>query len=308
MTLSIDTLAELVMDSVPNRTVTDLGPLIVAILSGEEPGFDWSVVGSASLYQPRGKRAWIDVGAGYKNYATVTRGQLVRQALKVLQDWGEQKWYPWSKVRHGKYSEIAHPLFFKPYCGWGTYVDISSCYYSIYSRLPYVFEYDPLLDCLTGPEETFGDLLPPELAGDKLGRNMVVGIWRATKMTRIRGCQFTETRTDGKLRHPQAWAVIATWIHFFARLAVELGCVYYNTDGAIFPNQQAADYWIEQIINHGFWAKTKSVGAVSVWGLGRYAFGTIRPIQEGQGASTIVDLTPGPTLCGRYARLTIAGH
>ena len=169
--------------------------------------------------------------------------------------------------------EIPQPLYCQPvsFAGRLTYVDISRCYFDLYSRLPFDIRFQGLR--AFGGEFFFKDFLPRNIVEYKLCRNSLVGCMRSTTSARIKEGKQVVGPNYNPYLSPEHWGFMAHLLHTLAHQAVEYGACYYNTDGAIFTNDADATRWMQYVVDMGFTPHIKAQGSGSVWSVGNYQVG-----------------------------------
>lgn len=185
----------------------------------------------------------------------------------------ERKRILWQK-RCFKYLDLPQPLYCEPTkeADYLIYVDITSCYYELYRRLPFElfwFGLHPVCGSLR-----FSDFLPSDINRFKLCRNSVVGVLRSVAGSRVRSGKIVPCSTRNALLSPCHWGIMANLLHHFAGMARDLGAVYYNTDGAIFTSDYAACEWALKMAELGFSTGIKAQGIGWVKGVGCYSIGS----------------------------------
>lgn len=179
----------------------------------------------------------------------------------------------WQK-RCFKYLELSQPLYCVPTkeSGYLIYVDISSCYFDLYRRLPFELFWFGLYPVCG--DIRFDDFLPSDIRRYKLCRNSVVGVLRSMSGSVVSKGKIISRSTRNPLLSPCHWGAIAHLLHHFAGIARDLGCIYYNTDGAIFISDYAACEWALRMADLGFNTSIKARGIGWVKGIGCYHIGT----------------------------------
>lgn len=204
----------------------------------------------------------------------ISASTIARKVLQIgLNELGRKR-ILWNKTCL-PFLSIPQPLFAIPQ-GEGSYlvyVDIKSCYYDIYRRMPFDFfwnGYVPVWGSLW-----FKDFLPEDIANHKLVRNSVIGCMRVEFSRTVRNYKVVETGNRNNVLSPCHWGFIAHLLHIFARMAVDCNAVYFNTDGAIFKSDEDADKWIQQINDLGFVCNLKAKGLGWVDYPGAYKIGDV---------------------------------
>ena len=228
-------------------------------------------VGTYSLTAPRlgltfvsRRHDWCGAPASASSVAR----RILTHGLKLL----GKKRIPWDKESFAMLS-IPQPLYYKPTEGIRRliYVDIQSCFFEIYSRLPFDFWFKG--NYAMGGNLFFRDFLPLELRQYKICRNALVGCLRVQISRKLIKGRIVESGNKNKLLSPQHWGFMAHMLHIFAVAAVQFGAIYYNTDGAIFLNERDANAWSEYVRNWGLIPSQKHDGLGIVWGIGCYKIG-----------------------------------
>ena len=153
------------------------------------------------------------------------------------------------------------------------YVDVRSAYYAIYRRTSY--------DCrvwISDDEVVHvgrGGMLLSHgseiFASDRLCRNSIVGIARTRRVVTVRHGERVVEEHATRMTSPGLWAYIAAELHTLARIALDHGAVYVNTDGYIVPERQA-DALIAAIGSLGYSATIRARGVAHLPGFGSFRF------------------------------------
>lgn len=152
-----------------------------------------------------------------------------------------------------------------------TYVDLDRAYWSIYTRTTLDVAYDGIRAPRRGAVR-FQDA--DELGRFKLARNALLGLQHRRARRGIdHGQHFTEIVPPHR-RRPDLWGLVMDALEVVAWTARDLGCVYFHTDGAIFPHHDLADDWQVQLRDRfGLSASVRAQGPGFVHGLGRFRIG-----------------------------------
>lgn len=233
--------------------------------------FEGAFVGTYSITVPKLNTTFVSnrhLWAEKPVSASSVARRLLYTGLPLL----NRKRIPWNK-RALPLLNIPHPLFCIPTmrCANLFYFDIKGAYYSIYSKLPLEFWFNGVRSL--GGELRFGDFLPSDLRDYKLLRNCLVGCFRQTQSRRIRTGRVVIAHNFNALLSPYHWGFIAHLLHLIAQKAVDLGAIYYNTDGAIFTSLEDGLKWTRFVENLGLVPDLKQHGVGYVLGIGRYKIG-----------------------------------
>lgn len=233
--------------------------------------FEGAFVGAYSITVPKLNKTFVSnrhLWIGKPVSAASIARRLLYTSLPLL----KRKRIPWNR-RALPLLDIPHPLFCIPSTNIGNlfYFDLRGAYYSIYKRLPLEFWFNGVRSL--GGELKFEDFLPPDLRDYKLLRNCIVGCMRTRESRRVRGGRVVITNNHNALLSPYHWGFIAHLLHAIANKAVDLGAIYYNTDGAIFLNLEEGLKWSSFVAELGLTPDLKQHGIGYVHGVGRYKIG-----------------------------------
>lgn len=169
---------------------------------------------------------------------------------------------------------LPQPLFCLPtdQLEYLIYIDVRSCYYDLYRRLPFDLFWFGLH--VFWDDVWFKDFLPQDLYQYKLCRNSMIGVLRSLSGSKVKKRKVVPTPTRNNLLSPCHWGFIAHLLHHMASLARECNCIYYNTDGAIFLSDFDAVEWAMRVADLGFSTNVKDRGIGWVKGIGCYSVGT----------------------------------
>lgn len=174
------------------------------------------------------------------------------------------------------------------------YVDITGAYCQIYAGL--------WLDVCYPKGRGFFPLqnVATSLADWKQARNSVVGVCRSRSATGQKGSRVQRLATTNKFLSPGLWATVTDVLQSFASIAVQSGgCVYYNTDGAIFTDEHSFDFFTACLGAWGIAYHTER-GPGEIRGWGNYEVGGKRagradapPVAQFAKISTLSPAFPG---------------
>ena len=246
------------------------------------PHFDMSIVGSFSLYSPKDRISycchipgWIDLPIPPTAIGRKSLEEGIRQTGK-------------RKIESNKnsdfLSEMSHPLFFTPYAGQATYIDLKSAYWQVYSKLPIHFFFNG--EVFSGGNDYIYDCLPEDWGDYKLARNSLAGIFNCKNISRIRNAAIKREAVKTPCFSPSHWGFIQCFLHWIANRALDCGAVYIYTDGYIFPDNSRMDDFLNFLNEFGIEWGIKGQGASAVTGIGRYVIGS----QSTKSNSTTVPL------------------
>ena len=233
-----------------------------------------SYVGSYSVTLRNRSKTFVashhDCAARPVSASTIARNILTTGLLLCVRKrfyWNRKSW---------RLLDIPQPLFCTPIAEARglIYVDISGCYFNIYRKLPIDLWFQGLR--IMGGEVWFKDFLPSDLQQYKLCRNSIVGVIRSLEASRIRSGKIEPEQNRNPLLNPMLWGFMAHLLHLFACAAVVNGAIYYNTDGAIFQNDEDAISWMSLINEWGLAPKLDAKGDGWVASIGNYRVGTKR--------------------------------
>ncbi len=171
--------------------------------------------------------------------------------------------------------DLAHPIHFAGVreLPEAAAVDIEAAYYSLYRRLPLDLTYEPGRSFGLG---RFWFVGADEMASDKAGRNIALGLTRARAFTVLeRGQPVRQSPWANRYLSPGLWAFICDVLHAIAAEAIARGAVHYHTDGAILPASEAEGFreWLGETWGLG---STVSYGHAYIAGVGAWQIGDRR--------------------------------
>ena len=205
----------------------------------------------------------------------VSAASIARRILSTgLKIWGKKR-IPWNK-RVFPLLAVPQPMFCTPLDKLQElyYFDIKSCYFSIYSKMTLDFWFHG--NYAHWGDLKFADVLPQDLYKYKICRNSLVGVMRTATSDRVKAGKIQTFPATNSLLSPCHWGFIAHLLHNIALQAKGLDAIYYNTDGAIFKDVNAALKWCDFCKDLGFVTELKARGAGQVSGIGRYQVGDIK--------------------------------
>lgn len=234
------------------------------------------VAGSSSVYVPSYSckyidkfqcRPWTDLNG---QSLDMPPGEAARTELK--REWPTLKRVGWNK-RHVVLFDKRPPMHYQgPYQGQATYVDLSSAYHQIYSKI--------WLDVCW--PRGIGGRLPLHDVADRLSvwkaaRNAIVGISRSRTAVSVRGRVRKTLHIENHYLSPALWATVMDVLHWVAREALEEGAIYVNTDGYMFPGKVGyTDGFLLFLIDHGLDFKIKATGEADIVSWNNYRLGQTR--------------------------------
>lgn len=252
-----------------------------------DPFWDGAIFGSSGVSKKSGKHTTIKTpfpGAiwAFDDIPGVSAGGAARLGVEyALKQAGRKHYSPkvWLN-RHYK-GVIGTPLFCLPggFEGEGFYLDIQSCFWEIYRKMPLAFEF--VGDRLKWRTDlTHEQALPTGWGDNKLVRNSLPGLWRAGRIQRIRGGKLESQELKyTPFRSIDHWLVLREMLDYIAWNAVHTFKAYYwHTDGGIWVEPflhggwQFCDWLYEQF---GLYARLKDEGRVACAGVGRYIFSDV---------------------------------
>lgn len=264
-------IAQFVKEELSTRPHTFAPWKEISIRIQSDPAFEGAFVGTYSLTAPKLNTTYVSnrhIWAGEPVSASSVARRILFSGLNLL----GRKRIPWNK-RALPLLKIPHPLYCVP--SWTGqqlyYFDIKAAYYSIYSRLPFDLWFNGTRT--VGGKVYFSDFLPSDLRTQKLLRNCIVGCLRSDLSSRVRSFRLVRRQNHNPLLSPYLWGYIASILHSIANKAIELGAVYYNTDGGIFNNLEDGLKWCKYVERLGFVPDLKQHGVGYVLGVGRYKIG-----------------------------------
>lgn len=193
----------------------------------------------------------------------------LKAAFRLIFPLGKRRYNmeAWEAMRKGAYApQYAMPGHYPNMA----YVDIRGAYYSLYS-IYWATEYYPKR--FLGRYSVF-PLWHPELRENKLARNALWGIARATRITlytRDKGLRVIVA--PHSLSYPQAVLGTTDVLHTIAHYAVhDFGAVYVMTDGYIIPRKNAGAFlnFLREMGVHG---RIEEEGDAWIGGVGVYRIG-----------------------------------
>lgn len=265
---SVEDFIQFELESRPHEWC-DWTELIMRIVHDET--LEGSFVGSYSLTTRDRSHTFVSTAHRWCG-RPVSASSIARRILNHGLELIGRKRILWQK-RCFKYLDLPQPLYCEPTqkLDYLIYVDISSCYYQLYRRLPFElfwFGLHPICGDIR-----FDDFLPSDITQYKLCRNSVVGVLRSTSGAVVSKGKISPRKTRNALLSPCHWGIMSNLLHHFAGMARDLGCIYYNTDGAIFTSDYAACDWALKMSDLGFSTNIKARGIGWVKGIGCYGIG-----------------------------------
>lgn len=174
-----------------------------------------------------GERAWLTIRTTYPNLDLRWRNE----ELELL--------------------NCKSPKYFKSAYHGPLYVaDVQSAYSQIYSRLSFHSDYP--FKRLKYPLKSISE----KLSADKLGRNAVVGIARSTRNKWVQGEKVWYTKKHNPFLSPTLWAQIQMILTAAARIAIDEGAFFVNTDGYAFQTAQERDKAVSRLNTFGLGLST----------------------------------------------------
>ena len=160
------------------------------------------------------------------------------------------------------------PMYFdEPYQGSGVYVDLKAAYWQVYKNL--------WLD--TPFPRGVGTLsLAPvadALKDWKAARNAVLGISRSRTITGVRSGKRQEVSVTNHFLSPGLWATVQAVLHAIATKALEIGAIYINTDGFLFPDYTESLSFLDVLNEYGLTHEIRDSGTIDLKGWNNYRVG-----------------------------------
>jgi len=184
--------------------------------------YNGAVIGNGSLYSPRHNTSYVlqtETVGGYPLTAPALARAIIEKKLAAL----GRKTYP--KPKDWKQWQLhSHPLYCKPCEGEFVYLDISNCFFSLYTKLPALPQ--GTAHSMNCAPPWMAAYLPEDLEDWKLIRNCLVGLWRSNSVVRLRDGQFKKKTQYFPTTNYYAWQWIQKALHYFANLALEHEAVY----------------------------------------------------------------------------------
>lgn len=139
--------------------------------------------------------------------------------------------------------DVPPPYYFGgAHKGYLSLVDISQCYYQLYSPLTLDVKFDPWCNYVGLGQVSF--LYPDWLATQRKSMKRVIGggVIHADKLRIYNGKEIVERPNFNKLLAPELWGLQMFTLHYIAREVVKLfGAYYWNVDGCIVDPDKAQD-------------------------------------------------------------------
>lgn len=249
----------------------------------DNPFWEGAIVGSGVVTKKLGRHKSIKLIFAEQQWVAgipgVAAGTAARWGLEIA--FAAEGMTCYSPLRWDR-EKYKHLLGAPQYCidggasGPGGYWDIQGCFWNLYRRLPLRLKYlgDGALVFAKG--KLHEEALPPDWGSLKPVRNALPGLWRASRIHRIK---------DGKIaiqdisfaphRSLYHWLLIREALHHIAYMAVKVfGALYWHTDGGIWIHpfcNKAWDFccWLWDV--YGLQLQLRDEGYVTISCMNRYS-------------------------------------
>jgi len=220
----------------------------------------YHTAGHSSIYAPSQKTKYIDKTVckpwpDLEDYVIqMTPGEAARTEL--LREWPTLKRVGWNKHMMPLFDKRPPMHYGGARTGTMTYIDLRSAYHQIYKHL--------WLD-VCWPAGLHGKYpllnVADRLSIWKPARNAVIGLCRSRTVTGIRGRSRKELWITNRFLSPALWATVQDILHWVARVALDFGAIYVNTDGYILPfENEGLDPFMEFLIEAELSFRTRAQG------------------------------------------------
>ncbi len=152
----------------------------------------------------------------------------------------------------------------------GTYIDISSAYFSIVKMVGWNINYLSEMWVIAGRAP-----IDFPLADHKGARNYLVSIGRPTPMLIWNGYEFKQKTARNVHTNLGLWHLVMEILHSIAAYAIACSAQYVHTDGYIIPTENVG-YLLNYIESFGLSARVLGQGEAYVFGIGNYSVGDKR--------------------------------
>lgn len=192
------------------------------------------IAGTNTLYVPAGRKRYVDKTVCKPwpdlngDIRLLNPGEAAR--IELAREWPDLKRVGWRGGMIGLLKWRSPLHYSGQYVGPMIYIDLDGAYSQIYERFWLDTSY---------PRGYYGQYplwdVAQRLKVWKSARNSLVGITRSTEAVAYRGTNRIVLKTKNKYLSPGLWASVQTTLHWIMNKAIELGAIYGNVDGYIFP-------------------------------------------------------------------------
>jgi len=199
---------------------------------------------------------------------------------------------------------LIHPTRF----GWGWYLDLEACYFSILLVSGWNLDYYPGKWLARGrPPLDF------PFTQSKQARNSLVSIAqsRSARVYDPVASRVVDRRIGNRLMNRGIFCLISDVLHSLATEARALGAIYVNMDGYIFVTESSARSMAHRIEDWGLNYRVKYQGSGEVMGPGDYKIGghrTRRLFRQPIEGETISPVPYSPWLQRRFSRFAATSN